>query len=154
MRLVRVRLPSESRPRCGTSCRRRQVQLSILSRQKGSRSPIQRKQRWRRNLNRPTENATFVESHRRMKRRCVRLGKQRASTVANSVILGSYADQRSQFLRSPNTLIRRWRLSRGGDKEWRPMDIDRCHGGNGDSMSGRSLLQVGHWGGCDCNLSK
>ena len=58
---------------------------------------IQRIQIWRRNLNRPTENETFAEGHRRMKRRCVRLGKQRASTVAKSVILESYADQRSQL---------------------------------------------------------
>ena len=42
---------------------------------------------------------------------CFRLGKQRASTVAKSIILGSYADQRSQLMRSPNTMIRRWRSS-------------------------------------------
>ena len=63
--------------------------LSILSKQKGSRSPIQRIRKWRQNLNRPsTANApTFAEGHRRIKRRCVRHVKQLVSTVAKSVTL-------------------------------------------------------------------
>ena len=89
----------EQAGRCETSCQMRQ--MSILSKLKGSRSPIQRNRRWRQNLNRTTANATFAEGHRQIKRRCVQPEKQRASTVTNSVILVSCVDQRSPLMRSP-----------------------------------------------------
>ena len=93
MRLVRVRLRSESRPRCETSSQRRHILIS--SKMKGSRSPIQRSRVWWENLNRPAATATFAEGHQHIKRRCVQHEKQRASTVAKSVIFVSCVDRRS-----------------------------------------------------------
>ena len=68
----------------------------------------QRNRRLRQNRNRPTAIETFAEGHRHIKRRCVRHEKQRASTVAKSVIFVTCVDQRSPLMRSPNTPIRRW----------------------------------------------
>ena len=104
------------------------------------RSHIKRNRRWRKNK---TFKCNFCEGHRRIKMRCVPHVKQLISTVKKSVILVLCADQRSPLMHSPQTPRSEGGVSRGGDTELRPTDIDRW------TMSGRNLLQVGYWGRCD-----